>query len=166
MRQRVVIALALAAEPRLLIADEPTTALDVSVQAQVISLLKRLGRQRGLAVLLVTHDMGVIAEACDRVAVMYAGRIVETGPVREVIHAPAHPYTAGLMESIPPMSGERERLLQIDGAMPRLGATPEGCAFHPRCLRVMARCRTERPELLPAGTSRAACWLHDGGAFR
>jgi len=166
MRQRVVIALALAAEPRLLIADEPTTALDVSVQAQVISLLRRLGRQRSLAVLLVTHDMGVIAEACDRVAVMYAGRIVEIGPVREVIHAPAHPYTAGLMGSIPPMTGERERLLQIDGAMPRLGATPGGCAFHPRCPHVMARCRTERPGLLPAGASRAACWLHDGEAYR
>jgi peptide/nickel transport system ATP-binding protein len=166
MRQRVVIALALAAEPRLLIADEPTTALDVSVQAQVISLLRRLCRQRSLAVLLVTHDMGVIAEACDRVAVMYAGRIVEIGPVRGVIHAPAHPYTEGLMGSIPPMTGERERLLQIDGSMPRLGATPEGCAFHPRCPRVVARCRTERPELLSAGASRAACWLHDGEAFR
>ena len=166
MRQRVVIALALAAEPRLLIADEPTTALDVSVQAQVISLLKRLCRQRSLAVLLVTHDMGVIAEACDRVAVMYAGRIVEIGPVRGVIHAPTHPYTAGLMGSIPPMTGEHERLLQIDGAMPRLGATPGGCAFHPRCPRVMARCRSERPELLPAGASRAACWLHDGEALR
>ncbi len=166
MRQRVVIALALAAEPRLLIADEPTTALDVSVQAQVISLLRRLGRQRSLAVLLVTHDMGVIAEACDRVAVMYAGRIVEIGPVRDVIHAPAHPYTAGLMGSIPSMTGDCERLLQIDGAMPRLGATPAGCAFHPRCSSVMARCRTERPELLAAGASRAACWLHDGEAFR
>ena len=166
MRQRVVIALALAAEPQLLIADEPTTALDVSVQAQVISLLRRLGRQHRLAVLLVTHDMGVIAEACDRVAVMYAGRIVEIGPVREVIHAPAHPYTAGLMGSIPPMTGERERLLQIDGAMPRLGATPAGCAFHPRCPSVMARCRTERPELMAAGVSRAACWLHDVEALR
>ncbi len=166
MRQRVVIALALAAKPRLLIADEPTTALDVSVQAQVISLLRRLGRQRSLAVLLVTHDMGVIAEACDRVAVMYAGRIVEIGPVRDVIHAPAHPYTAGLMGSIPSMTGDCERLLQIDGAMPRLGATPAGCAFHPRCSSVMARCRTERPELLAAGASRAACWLHDGEAFR
>ncbi len=166
MRQRVVIALALAAEPRLLIADEPTTALDVSVQAQVISLLRRLGRQRSLAVLLVTHDMGVIAEACDRVAVMYAGRIVEAGPVRDVIHAPAHPYTAALMGSIPPMTGERERLLQIDGAMPRLGETPRGCAFHPRCPRVMARCRTERPELMAADANRAACWLHDGETFR
>ncbi|MEI7464197.1 MAG: ABC transporter ATP-binding protein [Burkholderiales bacterium] len=166
MRQRVVIALALAAGPRLLIADEPTTALDVSVQAQVIALLKRLCRDRGMAVMLVTHDMGVIAEACDRVAVMYAGRIVEIGPVREVIHAPAHPYTVGLMGAIPSMSGARERLLQIDGAMPRLGVIPEGCAFHPRCPQAWARCRSERPELMPVGASRAACWLHDAGAPR
>ena len=166
MRQRVVIALALAAEPQLLIADEPTTALDVSVQAQVMSLLKRLCQQRGLAVLLVTHDMGVIAEVCDRVAVMYAGRIVEMGPVREVVHSPVHPYTAGLMGSIPPMTGERERLLQIDGAMPRLGATPAGCAFHPRCPSAMARCRAERPELMSAGASRAACWVHGGDTSR
>ena len=166
MRQRVVIALALAAGPRLLIADEPTTALDVSVQAQVIALLKRLCRDKGMAMMLVTHDMGVIAEACDRVAVMYAGRIVEIGPVREVIHSPAHPYTVGLMGAIPSMTGERERLLQIDGAMPRLGEIPEGCAFHPRCPHAWARCRSERPELMPVGTSRAACWLHDVGAPR
>ncbi len=166
MRQRVVIALALAAGPRLLIADEPTTALDVSVQAQVIALLKRLCRDRGMAVMLVTHDMGVIAEACDRVAVMYAGRIVEIGPVREVIHTPAHPYTVGLMGAIPSMTGERERLVQIDGAMPRLGEIPEGCAFHPRCPQAWARCRRERPELMPVGASRAACWLHDAGAPR
>ncbi len=166
MRQRVVIALALAAGPRLLIADEPTTALDVSVQAQVIALLKRLCRDRGMAVMLVTHDMGVIAEACDRVAVMYAGRIVEIGPVREVIHTPAHPYTVGLMGAIPSMSGARERLLQIDGTMPRLGAIPEGCAFHPRCSQAWARCRSERPELMSVGPSRAACWLHDGRASR
>ena len=166
MRQRVVIALALAAGPRLLIADEPTTALDVSVQAQVIALLKRLCRDRGMAVMLVTHDMGVIAEACDRVAVMYAGRIVEIGPVRDVIHSPAHPYARGLMGAIPSMSGERERLLQIDGAMPRLGEIPAGCAFHPRCPQAWARCRSERPELMPVGASRAACWLHDSGAPR
>ena len=166
MRQRVVIALALAAGPRLLIADEPTTALDVSVQAQVIALLKRLCRDRGMAVMLVTHDMGVIAEACDRVAVMYAGRIVEIGPVREVIHSPAHPYTVGLMGAIPAMTGERERLLQIDGAMPRLGEIPGGCAFHPRCPQAWARCRSERPELMPGGASRAACWLHDVGSPR
>ena len=166
MRQRVVIALALAAGPRLLIADEPTTALDVSVQAQVIALLKRLCRDRGMAAMLVTHDMGVIVEACDRVAVMYAGRIVEIGPVRDVIHSPAHPYARGLMGAIPSMSGERERLLQIDGAMPRLGEIPAGCAFHPRCPQAWARCRSERPELMPVGASRAACWLHDSGAPR
>jgi len=161
MRQRVVIALALAAEPRLIVADEPTTALDVSVQAQIISLLKRLCREHGAAVMLVTHDMGVIAETCDRVAVMYAGRIVEIGPVHDVIHAPAHPYTVGLMGSIPAMDDSRERLLQIDGAMPRLTAIPSGCAFHPRCPRAFARCRVERPDLLDAGATRAACWLHD-----
>ena len=161
MRQRVVIALALAAQPQLIVADEPTTALDVSIQAQIIALLKRLTKEQGAAVMLVTHDMGVIAEACDRVAVLYAGRVVEIGPVAQVIHRPAHPYTVGLMGSIPAMDQERERLMQIDGAMPRLSAIPSGCAFHPRCPQVHARCRTERPDLLNAGATRAACWLHD-----
>ena len=160
MRQRVVIALALAAQPELIVADEPTTALDVSIQAQIIALLKKLTKEHGAAVMLVTHDMGVIAEACDRVAVMYAGRIVEIGPVAEVIHHPAHPYTAGLMGSIPSMDVERERLMQIDGAMPRLNAIPSGCAFNPRCPHVFDRCRNERPDLMPAGATRAACWLH------
>lgn len=163
MRQRVVIALALAANPKLIVADEPTTALDVSVQAQIISLLKRLCKEHGAAVMLVTHDMGVIAETCDRVAVMYAGRLAEIGPVQAVIHKPAHPYTAGLMGAIPAMAEDRERLLQIDGAMPRLTAIPAGCAFNPRCPRVMDRCRVERPELLDASATRAACWLHDVG---
>jgi len=160
MRQRVVIALALAAEPRLIVADEPTTALDVSIQAQIISLLKRLCKDHGAAVMLVTHDMGVIAETCDRVAVMYAGRIAEIGPVHAVIHSPAHPYTVGLMGSIPAMDEDRERLLQIDGSMPRLTAIPSGCAFNPRCDKVFDRCRVERPDLLMAGATRAACWLH------
>jgi len=160
MRQRVVIALALAAEPRLIVADEPTTALDVSIQAQIISLLKRLCKDHGAAVMLVTHDMGVIAETCDRVAVMYAGRVAEIGPVRDVIHSPAHPYTVGLMGSIPAMDEDRERLLQIDGSMPRLTAIPAGCAFNPRCEKVFDRCRVERPDLLAAGATRAACWLH------
>jgi oligopeptide/dipeptide ABC transporter ATP-binding protein len=159
MRQRVVIALALAAEPRLIVADEPTTALDVSIQAQIIALLKRLCQDHGAAVMLVTHDMGVIAETSDRVAVMYAGRIVEIGPVADIIHRPAHPYTVGLMGSIPAMHEDRERLLQIDGAMPRLNAIPSGCAFHPRCERAVARCQRERPELADAGATRAACWL-------
>jgi len=160
MRQRVVIALALAAEPKLIVADEPTTALDVSIQAQIISLLKRLCKDHGAAVMLVTHDMGVIAETCDRVAVMYAGRVAEIGPVQQVIHAPAHPYTIGLMGSIPAMDEDRERLLQIDGAMPRLTTIPPGCAFHPRCPRAFGRCHRERPNLLDAGATRAACWLH------
>jgi peptide/nickel transport system ATP-binding protein len=160
MRQRVVIALALAAEPRLLIADEPTTALDVSIQAQIIALLKRLAGERGAAVMLITHDMGVIAETAQRVAVMYAGRIVEIGPVRDVIHSPRHPYTVGLMGSIPKLGTQTARLVQIEGAMPRLNAIPPGCAFNPRCPRRFSRCVVERPDLLPAGTSRAACWLH------
>jgi len=158
MRQRVVIALALAAEPKLIVADEPTTALDVSIQAQIITLLKRVCREHGAAVMLITHDMGVIAETCDRVAVMYAGRIAEVGPVHDVIHHPRHPYTSGLMGSIPAMDEDRERLLQIDGAMPRLNAIPNGCAFHPRCTRIVERCSLERPELLEAGATRAACW--------
>ena len=160
MRQRVVIALAICADPKLIIADEPTTALDVSIQAQIIQLLKRLCRDNGTAVMLVTHDMGVIAETADRVAVMYAGRIVEIGPVQEVIHNPQHPYTAGLMASIPALGQDVERLAQIEGSMPRLNAIPAGCPFNPRCPRVFDRCRVERPQLMPAGKSRAACWLH------
>jgi peptide/nickel transport system ATP-binding protein len=160
MRQRVVIALALAAEPKVIIADEPTTALDVSIQAQIITLLKRLCRDHGTAVMLVTHDMGVIAETADRVAVMYAGRIAEIGPVSEVIHKPQHPYTIGLMGSIPEFDTHRERLIQIDGAMPRLDSIPQGCAFNPRCTKVFDRCKTERPELMNAGPTQAACWLH------
>ena len=161
MRQRVVIALALAAKPQLIVADEPTTALDVSIQAQIISLLKRICKEQGAAVMLVTHDMGVIAETCDRVAVMYAGRIVEVGPVQEVIHHPKHPYTVGLMGSIPAMDEDRDELLQIDGSMPRLNAIPAGCAFNPRCSRVMERCRRDRPSLLDASASQVACWLHE-----
>ena len=159
MRQRVVIALALAAKPRLIIADEPTTALDVSIQAQIIALLKRLCRDHDTAVMLITHDMGVIAETADRVAVMYAGRIVEVGLVADVIHRPQHPYTRGLMGSIPSLVGEVDELTQIDGTMPRLTAIPSGCAFHPRCPQAFERCRRERPELMPAGSTRAACWL-------
>ena len=160
MCQRVVIALALAAEPKLIVADEPTTALDVSIQAQIIQLLKKICKDRGAAVMLITHDMGVIAETCDRVAVMYAGRVAEIGPVQEVIHQPAHPYTSGLMAAIPDMTMDRERLNQIDGAMPRLNAIPRGCAYNPRCPRVFDRCLQERPDLLNAGATRAACWLH------
>jgi len=159
MRQRVVLALALAANPELIIADEPTTALDVSVQAQIIALLKRLCRDHGTAVMLITHDMGVIAETADRVAVMYAGRIVEIGPVRAVVKSPLHPYTAGLMGSIPKPDADAARLTQIPGAMPRLSAIPTGCAFHPRCPRAFAPCPSERPGLKPHGNAQVACWL-------
>ncbi len=159
MRQRVVIALALSANPRLIIADEPTTALDVSIQAQIIALLKRLCRDHGTAVMLITHDMGVIAETADRVAVMYAGRIAEIGPVRDVVKHPSHPYTQGLMGSIPVIGHNMERLTQIDGSMPRLTEIPKGCAFNPRCPQAMDRCYHERPDLMPTGgPTRAACW--------
>jgi peptide/nickel transport system ATP-binding protein len=168
MRQRVVIALAVCAEPQLIIADEPTTALDVSIQAQIIQLLKKLARERGTAVMLITHDMGVIAETADRVAVMYAGRIAEIGPVREVIRTARHPYTAGLMGSIPKIRAatqtKRAPLVQIEGAMPRLNAIPSGCAFHPRCPKVLERCKTERPELRTVGANLTACWLYEPGA--
>jgi peptide/nickel transport system ATP-binding protein len=164
MRQRVVIALALCAEPRVIIADEPTTALDVSIQAQIISLLKRLCKDHKTAVMLVTHDMGVIAEAANRVAVMYAGRIVEVGPVEDVVKRGRHPYTHGLMGSIPHIRQDVDQLTQIDGAMPRLDAIPNGCAFHPRCTRVVERCLVERPELLPLEPSAVACHLFDADA--
>jgi len=164
MRQRVVIALALCANPRLIIADEPTTALDVSIQAQIITLLKRLCREHGAAVMLVTHDMGVIAETADRVAVMYAGRIVEIGPVEEVVLHARHPYTVGLMGSIPLVGHDVERLVQIDGSMPRLTAIPAGCAFNPRCPKAFDLCRERRPELAAVGACEAACWLFDDEA--
>ncbi len=160
MRQRVVIALALCAEPEMVVADEPTTALDVSIQAQIIALLKRLAADHDTAVMLVTHDMGVIAETCDRVAVMYAGRIVEIGPVREVVKHPSHPYTVGLMGSIPALDRKVARLAQIEGTMPRLSAIPGGCAFNPRCPKAMAVCRQATPGLRPAGATLAACHLY------
>ncbi len=163
MRQRVVIALALAGEPKLIIADEPTTALDVSIQAQIIALLRRLCDDLGTSVMLVTHDLGVIAEAADRVAVMYAGRLIEIGPVREVLRQPSHPYTRGLMDSIPALGRRVEHLTQIDGSMPRLDAIPAGCAFNPRCAQVGPRCRRDRPGLMPTGAGQNACWLAHGG---
>jgi len=161
MRQRVVIALALAADPQLIIADEPTTALDVSIQAQIIQLLKRLCRERRTAVVLITHDMGVIAETADRVAVMYAGRIAEIGPVRQIIKTPLHPYTSGLMGAIPMVGQDVHQLAQIDGAMPRLNAIPPGCAFNPRCPKAFDRCRRDRPDPLAHDGRQVACWLYD-----
>jgi peptide/nickel transport system ATP-binding protein len=164
MRQRIVIALALAANPKLIIADEPTTALDVSVQAQIIALLKKLCSDNGTAVILVTHDIGVIAEAADRIAVMYAGRLVEIGPRNEVLGEPRHPYTKGLMGSIPHMGRRGGRLAQIDGVMPRLDRIPAGCAFNPRCASSMETCRQTVPPMFNAGSSHAACWLHSPDA--
>ncbi|MFU8881381.1 MAG: ABC transporter ATP-binding protein [Rhodobacterales bacterium] len=162
MRQRVVIALALCAEPELVIADEPTTALDVSVQSQIIDLIKEICAERGAAVMLITHDMGVIAETADRVAVLYAGRLAEIGPVRQVITAAEHPYTSGLMGSIPTLTQTSERLVQIPGAMPRLNAIPQGCAFNPRCDRAFERCFKDRPDPMDRGGGRqVACWLYD-----
>ncbi|WP_300004014.1 ABC transporter ATP-binding protein [uncultured Cedecea sp.] len=158
MRQRVVIALALCVDPQLVIADEPTTALDVSVQAQVLSLLRRLCEQHGTAVMLITHDMGVVAEVCSRVAVMYAGRIVETGPVSEVIRRPQHPYTRGLISAIPSMRERRENLTQIDGAMPRLNALPQGCAFSPRCPHASTKCHEQQPVIHPHHGVQLACF--------
>ena len=160
MRQRVVVALALAADPELVIADEPTTSLDVSVQAQIITLLKRLCRERGTAVMLITHDMGVIAETADRVAVMYAGRIVEIGAVHDMITQPLHPYSVGLMHSIPRIDSDLDSLAQIPGSMPRPASIPSGCAFHPRCQHAFAPCAKLRPELMTHGLSHVACWLY------
>ena len=161
MRQRVVIALAVCAQPKLVIADEPTTALDVSIHARIIELLKKMCRDHGTAVILITHDMGVIAETCDRVAVMYSGRLAEIGPVHQVVKEPCHPYTRGLMGSIPTIGAESQRLIQIEGAMPRLTDIPSGCAFHPRCEHAMERCSLVRPNPLPVNGSEVACLLYD-----
>ena len=161
MRQRVVIALALCVNPSLIIADEPTTALDVSIQAQIIALLKRLCKEQDTAVILITHDMGVIAEISNRVAVMYAGRLVEVGEVRDVVKNPKHPYSQGLMGSIPSLHHRSEKLTQIEGAMPRLTEIPAGCAFHPRCPHSFDRCRNQRPDLWEVQPSKVACWLYD-----
>ena len=162
MRQRVVIALALCAEPELVIADEPTTALDVSVQAQIIDLIKEICAEKSAAVLLITHDMGVIAETADRVAVLYAGRLAEVGPTQDIIRDPRHPYTRGLMGSIPTLTQHATRLVQIPGSMPRLSDIPAGCAFNPRCPNVTDHCRTARPSLMPLQAFReVACWQAD-----
>jgi len=162
MRQRVVIALAICANPKLIVADEPTTALDVSIQAQIIALLKRLCKDHKTAVMLITHDMGVIAETADRVAVMYAGRIAEIGQVRDVIKSAQHPYTKGLMGSIPIAGHDVDVLEQIDGTMPRLTEIPHGCAFNPRCPNATEICFVDRPDLMKTtGASMAACWTFD-----
>jgi oligopeptide/dipeptide ABC transporter ATP-binding protein len=159
MRQRVVGAIALSAGPELIIADEPTTNLDVTIQAQYLAVLKEQQRQTGVALLFVTHNLGIVAKMCDRVAVMYAGRIVEQGPVRDLFKAPRHPYTQALLSSIPKL-GPREPLYAIPGHPPDLAELPAGCAFHPRCPHAWERCRSETPEEIKAGPDHVArCWL-------
>jgi oligopeptide/dipeptide ABC transporter ATP-binding protein len=161
MRQRIVGAIGISCEPRLLIADEPTTSLDLTIQAQYLNLLRELQREYGLALIFITHNLGIVAKMCDQVAVMYAGRLVEWGPVTRIFDAPAHPYTRALLESIPRMGDGRERLTAIEGQPPDLAAPPSGCAFHPRCPQAMSRCREEAPPETVLGPSHTArCWLN------
>jgi oligopeptide/dipeptide ABC transporter ATP-binding protein len=161
MRQRVVGAMAIAAPPRLLIADEPTTSLDLTIQAQYLGLLKELQERHRLAMIFVTHDLGIVARICDRVAVMYGGRIVEIGPVRAIFKSPAHPYTRALLEAIPRLGARRERLTTIEGQPPDLAKLPAGCAFAPRCAHAVDRCRVEAPGDTMLGPGHATrCWLH------
>ena len=160
MRQRVVGAMAISGPPRLLIADEPTTSLDLTIQAQYLRLLKELQDRHRLAMIFVTHNLGIVARMCDRVAVMYAGRIVEAGPVEAIFGAPRHPYTRALLESVPRLSESTDWLTAIEGQPPDLAALPPGCAFAPRCPRAMARCRTEEPpDFTPAPGRSSRCWL-------
>ncbi|QDY70510.1 ABC transporter ATP-binding protein [Qingshengfaniella alkalisoli] len=164
MRQRVVIALALCVDPKVVIADEPTTALDVSVQAQILKLLRDLCSRNQTAIMLVTHDMGVVAEVCDRVAVLYAGHLVESGDVKQILKNPRHPYTKGLMDSIPKIGVRQEKLFQIPGSMPRLNALPPGCKFNPRCPYATDTCLREVPPSETTHTGHIACWNPlDGG---
>jgi oligopeptide/dipeptide ABC transporter ATP-binding protein len=160
MRQRIVGAIGISCEPRLLIADEPTTSLDLTIQAQYLNLLRELQKAHGLALIFITHNLGIVAKMCDRVAVMYAGRMVESGPVKQIFDAPAHPYTRALLESIPRMGNARQRLTAIDGQPPDLARLPEGCAFAPRCPDAVDRCRVEAPpDLVVASAHTARCWL-------
>ncbi|MFQ5888971.1 MAG: ABC transporter ATP-binding protein [Gemmatimonadota bacterium] len=159
MRQRVMIAMALSCRPTVLIADEPTTALDVTIQAQILDLLRSLQAEFGMAILLITHDLGVVAEMADRVAVMYAGRVVEEGPVADFLAAPRHPYSEGLLRSVPALDRTAARLAPIRGSVPRPVEWPAGCRFHPRCRHAWERCREFEPPMLDAGRTRARCWL-------
>jgi oligopeptide/dipeptide ABC transporter ATP-binding protein len=162
MRQRAMIAMALACNPALLIADEPTTALDVTIQAQILDLLRTLQAQRGMAIILITHDLGIVAENADQVAIMYAGKIVEHAPVQEVYSSPRHPYTLGLFNSLPKLNAQRTRLVPIPGQVPAATDFPAGCRFHPRCAHAMERCAREVPVAFDAGPGHTvACWLYD-----
>jgi len=165
MRQRIVGAIAISCEPSLLIADEPTTSLDVTIQAQYLKLLREIQRERGLALIFITHNLGIVARMCDSVAVMYAGRVIESGPVRRIFNAPAHPYTQALIESIPRLGQGPERLTAIEGQPPDLATLPPGCAFQVRCPRVMDRCRQEAPPPFDVEAQHTArCWLAAPGA--
>lgn len=159
MLQRAMIAMALSCRPQILFADEPTTALDVTIQAQILQLIKGLQAEFGMGLIMVTHDLGVIAETVDRVVVMYGGRVMEQAPVADIFDAPLHPYTKALLGAMPGQTGGRQRLIEIPGASPNPAAPPAGCPFHPRCAEADARCATEAPAFLPVGPARdAACW--------
>ncbi len=162
MRQRIMIAMALSCNPKLLIADEPTTALDVTIQAQILKLMKRLREEIGMAIWFITHDLGVIAEMAERVIVMYAGKVVEEAPVRDLFRDPQHPYTQGLLQSIPRLDEEKELLSVIEGMVPTPARMPPGCRFSPRCPHVMDVCARQQPDLVKDGTRRIACWLYAG----
>jgi len=167
MRQRVMIAMALSCQPQLLIADEPTTALDVTIQAQILDLMVTLKEKTGTAIMLITHNMGVVAQMAERVLVMYAGKVVEEAPVERIFETPQHPYTQGLLNSIPRIehgfSRERQRLQEIPGVVPSLFHLPDGCSFHPRCAQAWERCRIDPPDLFQAGPGHfARCWLQGG----
>jgi oligopeptide/dipeptide ABC transporter ATP-binding protein len=160
MRQRIVGAIGISCEPRLLIADEPTTSLDLTIQAQYLALLRDLQREHGLALIFITHNLGIVAKMCDQLAVMYAGRVVESGPVSQIFNNPTHPYTEALLSSIPRMTDSRQRLTAIEGQPPDLSALPQGCSFAPRCPEVFERCRTHAPPAFTTGVDRnARCWL-------
>src|SRR4249919_705954 len=160
MRQRIVGAIGISCEPRLLIADEPTTSLDLTIQAQYLNLLRDLHRGRGLALIFITHNLGIVAKMCDQLAVMYAGRVVEQGPVSRIFSAPIHPYTKALLGSIPRMTDNRQHLTAIEGQPPDLSSLPPGCAFAPRCPMALARCRVEAPPEVAVDEGRTArCWL-------
>jgi len=162
MRQRIVGAIAISCEPQLLIADEPTTSLDVTIQAQYLKLLRDIQRERGLALIFITHNLGIVAHMCDNVAVMYAGRVIESGPVRTIFNAPAHPYTQALIESIPRLGGGLARLTAIEGQPPDLASLPAGCSFQPRCPKALDRCREDVPPSFDIGAAHTArCWLAD-----
>lgn len=165
MRQRVMIAMAMVCEPDLLIADEPTTALDVTIQAQILELMKKLNQEMNTSIILITHDLGVVAEMCDRVVVMYSGKIVEEGSTKKLFNNPQHPYTQGLIESVPDMRDKKERLNSIKGNVPKPGSIKEGCHFAPRCSKAFDKCWSELPELIDTGEGQQArCWLHETGS--